>query len=123
MAEPRIIITREAEGGAIGAGLAVIKGTDTNKQVKLPAAAGDRALGITGHKADAAGDLIPVVVGGIVKAIASAAIAVGDLCDVAATSGKLRATIAANANVIGIALTSAAADGDEFDLLVVHSNF
>ena len=41
-----IVLTQKAEGGAIAADLAVIQGTAAD-QVKLPAATGDRAKGIT----------------------------------------------------------------------------
>ena len=41
-----IALTQKAEGGAINADLAVIQGTNPD-QVKLPAAAGDRAKGMT----------------------------------------------------------------------------
>lgn len=123
MAEPRVVITKEAEGGAIGAGLAVIQGTAA-RQAKLPAAAGDRAIGITGFKADAAGDKMALIILGQAKAVASAAIAVGDPLDVAGTTGKLRKAVPsanANADIIGHALSAAAADGDEFDALIVPS--
>ena len=120
----RTIITRLAEGGAIGAGLAVIPGTDTNKQAKLPAAAGDRAVGVTFVAADAAGKPLAVAVSGVVKAVAGGALAVGEPVRVHDTDGRfdLAAPSAGdNANLVGFALTSAGADGDEFDLLICPS--
>ncbi len=117
------VLTQKSEGGAIGADLAVVKGA-TDNDAKLPAAAGDRATGITALAADAAGKSMPVIIFGPAVGTASAAIAPGDPLEVAAASGKLRKAAPAagvNANIVGIALTSAAADGDTFDLLVVPS--
>lgn len=118
------VVTRKAEGGAIGADLAVIVGTDTNLQVKLPAAAGNRAVGLTALAADAADKAIPIIVAGPAVGIASAAIAVGDLLEVAGANGRLKKavpTAGVNALVVGMALTSAAADGDKFDVMVAPS--
>ncbi len=124
MSEPRVVMTKEAEGGAIGAGLAVVQGTAA-RQAKLPAAAGARAVGVTGFAVGAAGRQMAVILMGMAKATASAAIVVGDPLQVAGTSGKLEKAApatGANANVIGYALSSAAADGDEFDALIVPSS-
>ncbi len=124
MSEPRNTITRLGEGGAIGAGLAVIPGTDTNKQCKLPAGAGDRALGLSYVKTTAAGQPVTIIDGGHAKAIAAAAIAVGALLEVDGVSGKVKTAAPAagvNANILGMALTSAAADGDEIDAIVFPS--
>ncbi|NIR34303.1 MAG: hypothetical protein GWO11_08280, partial [Desulfuromonadales bacterium] len=117
-----IVLTQKAEGGAIGADLAVIQGTNAD-QVALPAAAGERAKGITALKADAAGKAIPVVILGPAVATASAAVAAGSFVKIAGASGKLQAVGGEAAGtaveVVGIALTSASADGDKFDLAVV----
>ena len=117
-----IVLTQKAEGGAIDADLAVIQGTNAD-QVKLPAAAGARAKGITALKADAAGKAIPVVILGPAVGTAAAAITAGSFVKVAGTSGKLQAiggeTGGSTVDVVGIALTAAAADGDKFDLAVV----
>jgi len=117
-------ITRLAEGGAIVAGVAVMAGTDTDKQAKLPTGAGVRAVGIVLVGADAAGKPISIANHGRIKAIADAAIAVGDLLIVGGTDGHIAPAApsqGANANIVGIAETSAAADGDEFDMLVAPS--
>lgn len=124
MPEPRLVITREAEDGAIGAGLAVVQGTAA-RQAKLPAAAGARAVGVTAFAVGAAGRQMAVISMGMATATASAAIAVGDPLQVAGTSGKLKKAApsqGANANVIGYALSSAAADGEEFEALIVPSS-
>jgi len=117
-----IALTQKAEGGAINADLAVIQGTNAD-QVKLPAAAGDRAKGITALKADAAGKAIPVIIMGPAVGTAAAAIAAGKFVKVAGTTGKLQEvggeTGGATVEVVGISLTAAAADGDKFDLAVV----
>ncbi len=117
------VLTRKSEGGAIGADLAVVKGT-TDNDAKLPTAAGDRATGITALAVDAAGKAIPVIIFGPAVGTASEAIAPGEPLEVADTAGKLRPAApgaAVNANIVGIALTTAAGDGDKFDLLVVPS--
>ncbi len=123
MPEPRVVITKEAEGGAIGGGLAVVQGTAA-RQAKLPAAANARAVGITGFAADAAGDQMAVVVLGQAKAVAGGVVSSGAAVQVGGTNGRLTAAapaIGANANIIGHALSAASADGDEFDVLIVPS--
>ncbi|MFQ5664606.1 MAG: hypothetical protein ACE5HL_12340 [Terriglobia bacterium] len=117
-----IVLTQKAEGGAIGADLAVIQGTNPD-QIALPAAAGARAKGITALKADAAGKAIPIVILGPVVGTAAAAISAGSFVKVAGTTGQLQAvggevggTVV---EVVGIALTAAAVAGDNFDLAVV----
>lgn len=116
-----IVLTQKAEGGVIDVDLAVIQGTAAD-QVKLPAAAGDRAKGITALKADAAGKLTPVIIQGPAVGTASAAITAGTFVKVAGASGKLLAvggeTAGTTIEVVGLALSSASADGDKFDVLV-----
>lgn len=117
-----IVLTQKAEGGAIGADLAVIQGTAAD-QVKLPAALGDRAKGVTALAAAAAGKSLPVIILGPAVGTAAAAITAGSFVKVAGATGKLQAvggeTAGALVEVVGIALTSAAADGDKFDLVAV----
>ncbi|MBI4462810.1 MAG: hypothetical protein HY653_07895 [Acidobacteria bacterium] len=121
-----IVLTQKAEGGAIDADLAVIQGTAAD-QIKLPAAAGDRAKGISALKADAAGKAIPIIIQGPAVGIASAAIGAGSFVKVAGASGKLVAvggeSAGAVVEVVGLALTSAAADGDRFDILVAPCRY
>ena len=121
-----IVLTQKAEGGAIAADLAVIQGTAAD-QVKAPAAAGDRAKGITGLAADAADKAIPVILAGPAVGTAAAAITAGTFVKVDGASGKLIEVGGESAStvveVVGIALTSAAADGDKFDLLVAPSRY
>jgi len=116
-----IVLTQKAEGGAIEADLAVIQGTAAD-QVKLPTAAGERAKGLTALKASAAGKALPIIVLGPAVGTAAAAITAGSFVKVAGSSGKLQAVGGESAGtmveVVGLALTSASADGDRFDLLV-----
>lgn len=124
MAEPRSTITRIAEGGAIGAGLAVMPGTDTNKQAKLPTGAGVRSLGVTLIKADAAGRPLTIVTGDQAVGVAKSAIGVGDLVEVAGTDGKWKAAApgaGANALCVGMALTSATLEDDLFQIQIAPS--
>ena len=121
-----VVLTQKAEGGAIAADLAVIQGAAAD-QIKLPAALGDRAKGITGLAADAAGKAIPVILAGPAVGTAGAAVTAGGFVKVAGVTGKLT-PVGGEAGgitveVVGIALTSAAADGDKFDLLVAPSRY
>ena len=117
-------VTRIAEGGALGAGLAVMPGTDTNKQVKLPTGAGVRALGVVLIKADAAGRPVTIAVGRKAPCVAKSAISVGDLIEVAGTDGKWKAAAPAagvNALVGGMALESATLEDDIFEAVIFPS--
>ncbi len=78
-----IVLTQKAEGGSIAADLAVIQGTAAD-QVKLPAATGDRAKGITALAADAAGKAIPIIIRGPAVGTAAAATTAGSFVKVAA---------------------------------------
>jgi hypothetical protein len=115
-------ITRSYEADtALGAGLCVVAGAKTTS-VKLPVAAGDRALGVTGYAVSGAGYPATVVELGEVKATAAAAIARGDMVEVAGASGKVQTSAPAagtNRNIVGMALEAAAADGDEILILVM----
>lgn len=121
-----IALTQKAEGGAIGADLAVIPGTAAD-QVKLPAAAGDRAKGITALAASAAGKAIPVIIQGPAVGTAAAAVGAAKFVKVAGTSGKLQEvggeTGGTVVEVVGLSMTSAAADGDKFDLIVAPFHY
>jgi hypothetical protein len=124
MAEPRSTITRLAEGGAIGAGLAVMPGTDVDKQAKLPTGAGVRSLGVTLIKADAAGRPLTIVTAGQATCVAKSAIVPGDLLEVNGTDGKWKAAAPAkdaNALCAGMALTSATLEDDLFEAEIAPS--
>jgi len=124
MAEPRSTITRLAEGGAIGAGLAVMPGTDPDAQAKLPTGAGVRSLGVTLIKADAAGRPLTIVTAGQAVCVAKSAIAPGDLIEVDGVDGKWKkAAPAAGANALtaGMALTSASLEDDLFEAEIAPS--
>ena len=105
----------------IGAGLAVIGGAAPNS-VALPGGANVRALGVTAAASVNVGDPIPIVEFGEVTAIADAAIARSQWVMVNAATGQLApvgAVAGTNYETVGIALEAAAAQGDEFLLLVV----
>lgn len=125
MQEQGIQIVRSfvAEGGAIGAGLAVIKGT-AEYQCKLPGGANVRAIGVTALAVDAAAKSLPVVMLGETVAVADAAIAIDDYVMVNAATGKLApigAVAGTNYHVVGIARSAAGAQNDEFVLFVCPS--
>jgi hypothetical protein len=119
----QIVRSYVAEGGAIAAGLGVIKGT-AEHQCKLPTGANQRAIGVTALAVDAAAKSLPVVMLGEVVAVADAAVAIDDYVMVNAATGKL-APIAAvagtNYHVVGIARSAAAAQNDEFVVFVCPS--
>jgi hypothetical protein len=105
----------------IGAGLAIIAGAAINS-VALPGGANVRALGVTANAAANIGDPVGVVEFGEVTAIADAAIARGQWVMVNAATGQLApvgAVAGTNYEAVGLALEAAAAQGDEFLLLVI----
>lgn len=81
------------------------------------AVAAGNAVGFAQVAVAASGQLYPAVVAGTSKAIAGAAIAVGALVEVHTTVTKV---VTRSAGVsIGRALTAAAADGDEIEVLII----
>lgn len=109
-------ITRKAEG-AIAAHLLVTFGTAPGSQVKLCTAA-LRPIGFA-HDDAASGAEIGVELingGGTRLGIASKAITAGSRV-YATAGGKLTDAVVAGAYLVGEALTGAAADGDEFEIL------
>ncbi|MFI8593737.1 capsid cement protein [Microbacterium sp. NPDC078428] len=85
------------------------------RQVTPTAGASAAVIGVAATDA-ADGDKLNVLVGGVVKVVASAAISAGGLV-VSAADGKV-APIAANTfdKLVGRALTAAAADGDVIEI-------
>lgn len=110
--------TYRGEGGALTRGTAVIIGT-ADDQVKAPSAAGDKPHGVVAESTTAAGQPVKVVTHGEVIAIAGGAIAKGDSVKIGGTNGRLVATTTDNDWIVGIARSSADADGDEFVLDVL----
>lgn len=105
-------------------GLVVVQGAADNK-VKLPGGADPAsALGVVKREdgsSAASGDTVDIINSGIYPLVASAAITRGDKLAVAGASGKVKtAAPAAGANtfVLGIALESAAADGERVAALL-----
>ena len=122
-----VIETFEAEA-AFGAELALIKGT-SGRQVKLPAAANEQAVGISGLAGDPAGTGVdaqkkkpPVIVFGRARATAGAAIAIFERVKILDATGKLTPiggeAGGSTVQVVGTAVQAAAADGDTFDMIV-----
>jgi hypothetical protein len=108
---------------ALAAGVAVVAGAAINS-VALPAGANVRALGVTALATANANNPVAVVEVGEVIAIADAAIARGQYVMVNAVTGKLApigAVSGTDYHVVGIALEAAAAQNDEFLLLVLPS--
>jgi hypothetical protein len=108
---------------ALPAGVAVIAGALPNS-VKLPTGANQRALGVTAVAALNAGDPVTLVEVGEVTAIADAAITRNAWVMINAVTGQLApigAVAGTNYETVGMALEAAAAQGDEFLLLVQQS--
>lgn len=104
-----------AEGGAIGAALAVIPGTAAN-QVKLPTAADtEMPVGITYEAVTAAGKTIEVFEEGVCNLVVNAAgtaIAVGDPITIHGVTGRgKKSTLANTHKVFAVAREAATADG------------
>lgn len=81
-----------------------------------PASAAGNAVGFA-QVGGASADVVPVTVLGTTKAIAGAAITAGALVEVHSTVSKVVTKSAGVA--IGRALTAAAADGDEIEVLII----
>lgn len=79
----------------------------------------DHAIGVAMQSASAAGELVPVQVGGIAKCVCSAAITLGDdvMCT-ASGAGKVSTAAGATAVVIGVAMSTTTTDGDIVEVLL-----
>lgn len=108
--------TYRAEGGGLTRGYGVIAGT-ADDQVKAATPAAARCVGVVSETTANAGDATNVVLFGETIAIAGAAIARGDRVKVM-DGGKWEPGNAADVETGGVALSAAAADGDEFVMLV-----
>ena len=113
------IRTYRGEGGALTRGTAVMQGT-AQDQVKAPTGANVRPAGIVVETTAAAGDPVAVVRRGECIAIAGGVVAPGDYVEITGVNGRLTTTAVAGHEVVGRAVSAAAADGDEF-VLDVHS--
>ena len=109
-----------AEGGALTRGMAVIPGTAQN-QVKAPAAVATGNLKVVGIVAEDAVQDAPVrvVVRGECVAIVVAAVAHGDILKTAGVAGKVEPTTTDNDGIFAVAVSDAAADGDEAIVRIV----
>lgn len=119
----RVARSYRCEGGPIGAGLAVVAGTAWD-QVKLPEGPNVRAVGITALGTHQEGESIAVTEFGETVAIAAAPVNRCDLVIVDEATGKLApigATPGEKYQVVGLALSAAAARDDEFVVLVMPS--
>jgi hypothetical protein len=108
---------------ALPAGVAVIAGALPNS-VKLPTAANQRAVGVTALAAINPGDPVTLIEVGEVTAIADAAITRNAWVMINAATGQfapIGAVAGTNYETVGLALEAAAAQGDEFLLLVQQS--
>lgn len=114
------IRTFRAQVVNIPAGIGVIAGT-AEDQANLPAAANVRALGVTAAPTVNVDDSLPVVMFGETVATANGAIAVGQWVMINGATGRLApigAVAGTNYEVVGMALSVAVADGDDFLILV-----
>ena len=110
---------------AIARYLAVGPGSDEDHGA-LPAADGDYAFGISQEIAEAAEAEVEVMMEGIAKCTAAAAIAVGDPVCVNDAVGKLRKALplavgTSLIHIVGHATTAATTDGDYFHVHLAPS--
>lgn len=115
----RVERTYRAEGGTLTRGMAVIPGT-AEDQVKAPAVVATGNLKVVGIVAEevAAGAPVRVVTHGECIAIAAAAVNHGDALKTTAAAGKSEPTTTDNDGIYGHAVSDAAADTDEFVIMV-----
>lgn len=111
--------TYRASAAAQGRGLAVVQGV-ADDQAAVAGTANVICLGIQEEANINAGDAIAVVELGDAVAIAGAAVAAGVYVK-CTNAGRLIPVTTAADNIVGRAKTSAAANGDEFLLLVLPS--
>lgn len=114
--------TFRAEGGALTKGTAIMAGT-ADDQVKAPTGAGVRCEGVVEESVDAADKAVKVVRTGECIAIAGGVVNRQDFVKIGGTNGRLVATTTANDELAGRAVSSAAADGDEFVLDVFQGKY
>lgn len=107
--------------------LAVVQGTNAGEVTKPGGAGVGKCIGFTQEKQATQNRSVSVKTFGWTKAVAAAAIAVGDAVDINAATGKIRSCqtrMAAGVgtadivNVVGYAETAAAADGDEIEIRI-----
>jgi len=110
-----VTLTFEAES-AITKGKAVVLGTSVD-QVKPPAAAGAKCIGIAMNTASA-GDNVEVCILGITEGYADGAFSRGDSLQASDTNGELDTAASAD-YVIAIALEAATDAGDRVAVLVI----
>ncbi len=103
---------------AVTRGVAVIQGT-ADDQANLPGGANVWPLGIVEEDQATVGGAVAVITHGECIAIAGGAVNAGDKVEITGASGKLTTTTTDKHNVVGIARSSAAGDGDEFVLDVM----
>jgi len=122
--QPNQILPLVCESASVNDGAVLVMGTADDK-VALPAAA-DTTLPVIGlaktPPSSTSGATLDVVTSGVYPAIASAAITRGSLVTVAGTTGKVKAlslTSGSGAAVVGLALESAAADGDRLAVMLL----
>lgn len=111
-----LIRTYRTQTAALTRGYAVKQGTADDQAVVAGAA--ERVLGIVAESTAAVDDPVGVVMSGQCIAIAGGAVAAGDIVKTDA-NGKLVAGNAADVETAGKALSTAAADGDEFVIQVM----
>lgn len=92
--------------------------TSVEGQVDEANAATDKAYGVSQQSADAAGDSVDVMITGITKVVAGAAISLGDYVG-PSSAGKAVTKSVPGQRARGIALQAASADGDIISILLV----
>jgi hypothetical protein len=104
--------------GVITQFMVVTKGTAHNQAIAPSGADVGGILGVARHAA-ADGEFLTVDgPGSYVRCIASAAITAGASVAIAGTTGKVKSVTTADTNIVGVAQTDAADDGDQIFVYV-----
>lgn len=99
----------------------IVKLSSTAGEVKVCAAATDQAIGVAYNDA-AAGEVVEVAVGGVLKMACEATVTAGDWV-APSTTGRAKTTTTANDNVVGIALQTYSTAGGYIPVLWTTFNY
>lgn len=109
------------DAGGVGAGLAVVQGTNAGECALPGAANAGSILGVTVHAQSLQNQNVAVRKAGIARVVAAGAVGVGDPVNVAGTTGKVKAqdeSTGTKVNCLGFAETAAEDDGDVIEVFI-----
>jgi hypothetical protein len=115
-AEPGQVVSRRAESNFTEKFVVCAPGT-ADDQVKLPASAGATPLGVIQDTATA-GQAVAVMISGVTKVVANAAITKDDPLKLVTTTGRVATGTPGTDKIIGHALQAATAAGQIISMLI-----